>query len=43
MAKDVMKALSDILHIHGDLSMDDAHEFINDMKSRRRLLLDVWS
>lgn len=43
MAKDVTNALARILQEHGDLSEESAQEFLDDMRSRRRLLMDVWS
>lgn len=43
MAKDVMNTLVTMLQVHGDQSEECAHEFLQEMKSRRRLLMDVWS
>ena len=43
MAKDVMKALVKILHDNGDMSEENALNFLNEMKCRRRLMMDVWS
>lgn len=43
MAKDVTNALIFILQKHGDLSEERAQEFLEDMRCRRRLLMDVWS
>jgi hypothetical protein len=43
MSKDVIRALVSVLHQHGDLSEESAQEILDDMRSRRRLLMDVWS
>lgn len=44
MAKDVTRALVRVLHEHGDMiSEENAQEILDEMRSRRRLLMDVWS
>lgn len=43
MAKDVTKALLDILMQHGSLSSLDATNTLDEMKLRRRFVLDIWS
>lgn len=43
MARDVTKAIKQALVEHGPLSEAQADEVINDMKQRRRFVLDIWS
>ena len=43
MAKDVQRVLVEILRAHGDMTGQCAEAFLNEMRSRRRLLMDVWS
>ena len=41
MAKDVTKALEELLQNHSDVS--DAKTFLGNLKDRRKFLLDIWS
>lgn len=43
MAKDVYDTIKTILTDFGEQSVDQAEEFLNDMRQRRKYLLDVWS
>ena len=43
MAKDVFNAIKQILHDHGSLSEEEAEEALDDMKLRRRYIMDIWS
>ncbi|OQK17163.1 CysJ [Methyloprofundus sedimenti] len=42
MAKDVDKALHDVIAIHGDLSEEQAAEYVNQMKKDKRYVRDVY-
>ncbi len=43
MAKDVLNALKEILSSHNQLGDEGAAALIDDLKLRRRLVLDIWS
>jgi sulfite reductase alpha subunit-like flavoprotein len=43
MAKDVQAAMIEVLVTHGNLKVAEAESFLQDMKLRRRLVLDIWS
>lgn len=43
MARDVYNTMKDSLVQHGDISASLAEETLNDMKQRRRYVLDIWS
>jgi sulfite reductase alpha subunit-like flavoprotein len=43
MAKDVTAAVMDLLVEHGHMDTENAEEFIEDLKQRRRFVLDIWS
>ncbi|WP_070962364.1 diflavin oxidoreductase [Vibrio sonorensis] len=42
MAKDVDKALHDVIETHGKMSEDDAKEYVNQMKKQKRYVRDVY-
>jgi sulfite reductase alpha subunit-like flavoprotein len=42
MAKDVFKTWIEILIVHGEMTSSQAEDFIQDLKVRRRYLLDIW-
>ena len=42
MAKDVYNVFIEILQIYGNYSKETAIEYIQDLKLRRRYLLDIW-
>ena len=43
MAKDVYAAIKHILQEHGNLSEEQAEQTLEDLKLRRRYILDIWS
>ena len=43
MAKDVYAAIRHVLQEHGSLSEEQAEETLEDLKLRRRYILDIWS
>lgn len=43
MAKDVYSAIKQVLRDHGSLSEDEAEETLDDLKLRRRYIMDIWS
>jgi methionine synthase reductase len=43
MAKDVCAAVTEILVEHGGATYEQANEILNEMRLRRRYVLDVWS
>ena len=43
MAKDVYAAFTRALTKHGNMSEKEAIEYLEDLKHRRRYLLDIWS
>ena len=43
MAKDVYSAIKHVLQEHGSLSEEQAEETLEDLKMRRRYILDIWS
>jgi len=43
MAKDVYAAVKNVLQVHGGLSEADADAELDDMKLRRRYVVDIWS
>ena len=43
MAKDVTRVLVELLSEHGDLSQPEAEAVLNEMRARRRFVLDIWS
>lgn len=43
MAKDVYVAVRQLLQEHGGLSEDESEECLDDMKLRRRYVVDIWS
>jgi sulfite reductase alpha subunit-like flavoprotein len=47
MAKDVLNAIVDIvaeqIFFNDQDSLSKAREFVEDMKERKKLLLDIWS
>ena len=43
MAKDVYSAIKQVLQDHGALSEDEAEEALDDLKLRRRYIMDIWS
>ena len=43
MAKDVMNAIKEILSNQGGLGDEKAAALIDELKLRRRLVLDIWS
>lgn len=43
MAKDVYNAIKQILQDHESLSEEEAEEALDDMKLRRRYIMDIWS
>jgi len=42
MAKDVDKALHDVVSEHGGLSREDATEYVNTLKREKRYVRDVY-
>ena len=43
MAKDVYAALREVLMAHGTMSEDEAEQALDDLKLRRRYIMDIWS
>ena len=43
MAKDVQSAIIEVLVTHGNLTLPEAEAFLQELKLRRRLVLDIWS
>ena len=43
MAKDVYQAIKSILQEHGTLSCEQTEELLDEMKLRRRYVVDIWS
>ena len=43
MAKDVHDALEQVLHKHGNMSENEAEDFIKKLHSKGKYSVDVWS
>ena len=43
MAKDVHEALRESIMQYSDLGEEDVDNFLQDLKARRRYVLDIWS
>ena len=43
MAKDVTKVLVEILSEHGNIPPKEAQAVLDNMRARRRFVLDIWS
>ena len=43
MAKDVHDALEQVIHKHGNLSENEAEDFIKKLHSKGKYSVDVWS
>lgn len=43
MAKDVYQAIKTVLQEHGSLSCEQTEEMLDEMKLRRRYVVDIWS
>lgn len=43
MSKDVTTTLAQILCQYGDMTDAEAKDLLDEMKSRRRFVLDIWS
>ena len=43
MAKDVYSAIKQVLQNHGNLSEEEAEQTLDDLKLRRRYIMDIWS